>query len=230
VGIRRRIEDDGCIVVGRREVPCKYRYVLWTSVVSGGGQNQFFGQRMIAQLDPDLPVETGLPEGVMSQVIPPTSPGPKSVASVISLVEARGPPHRKKIHKGKFDAVFVAGDVDQLPDRRGRVHSCVVPRASGEESKGLPVIQEQTRLLVSLDVDAQLVGRDCKDLRGVGERQLLSTRQDILGRDGSPDLEVLEGAEVCAHLVQGIHRRGVDQVRLLGTGLLRRQHLESWCR
>src|SRR5271166_1326758 len=130
---------------------------------------------------------------------------------------------QKEIQKGKFDAVFVAGDVDQLTDGRGSVRTGVVPCSAGEQRERLSVIQEQTRFLVSLNVNPKLVGRDGENLRGVSERQLLSVRQDILRRDGSSDLKILKGAKVGAHLIQGIHRRGVDQVRLLGSGLLRRQ-------
>jgi hypothetical protein len=65
LGIGGRSEDEGLIVVGRREVPGKDRYVLGTSVVCGGGQDEFPGKWMIPQLDPDLPVESGLPKGVM---------------------------------------------------------------------------------------------------------------------------------------------------------------------
>src|SRR5271157_3445115 len=122
---------------------------------------------------------------------------------------------QKEIQKGKFDAVFVTGDVDQLTDGRGSVRAGVVPCSTGEQSEGLSVVQEQTRLLVALDVDAKLVGRDGENLRGVSERQLFSVRQDILRRDGSSDLKILECAKVGAHLIQGIHGRGVDQVRLI---------------
>ena len=68
-----------------------------------------------------------------------------------------------------------------------------------------------------------LLGLTARMVRGVSERQLLSVRQDILGSDGRRDLKILQGAKVGAHAVQGVHRRRIDQVRFLRTGLLRRQ-------
>src|SRR5277367_4861337 len=53
--------------------------------------------------------------------------------------------------------------------------------------------------------------------------QLLAVVQDILRRDLSFDLKVLEGAKIRSHLVQGIYRGGFDGVRFLTISRLRPQ-------
>ncbi len=48
VGVWRGNEDEGVIVVGRRQVPGENRCVLRAGFVSGGGQHQLSWQRVIA--------------------------------------------------------------------------------------------------------------------------------------------------------------------------------------
>src|SRR5271157_1507139 len=98
---------------------------------------------MVAQLDPDLPVEAGLPEGVMLAGDSANVAGAKIGGFGDLVGGGPGSSPQKEIQKGKFDAVFVAGDVDQLTDGRWSVRAGVVPCSTGEECEGLPVIQKE---------------------------------------------------------------------------------------
>src|SRR5271154_2633043 len=53
--------------------------------------------------------------------------------------------------------------------------------------------------------------------------QLLAVVQNILRRDLSFDLKILEGAKISSHRVQGIYRGGFDGVRFLTVSRLRPQ-------
>jgi hypothetical protein len=48
VGVSRRNEDEGVIVIGRRQVPGENRRVLRAGFVGGGAQNQLSWERVIA--------------------------------------------------------------------------------------------------------------------------------------------------------------------------------------
>ena len=61
----RRNEAESRVVEGRGEIPGEDSRVLGASLVGGSRQHEFSGQRVGAHLNPDLPVESGLPEGIV---------------------------------------------------------------------------------------------------------------------------------------------------------------------
>src|SRR3974390_1457185 len=103
VGILRRIEDKGCLVVGRREVPGKNRGVLGAGVVRGGGQDQFSGEGGVAQLDPNLPVEAGLAKGVMLAGNPSDLPRSNIVGGSDLVGGGTRAAPKEEIDKGNID-------------------------------------------------------------------------------------------------------------------------------
>ncbi len=122
-------------------------------------KTSFLGSGWSPKLDPDLPVEAGLPIRVVLAGNSANIARSK-IGGLGDLVGGgtRAAP-QEKIEQGNIDSVFVAHDIDQFPDGRRRVHGGVVSGATGEESEGFAVIKEQTGLLVAFDLNAKLVGQ-----------------------------------------------------------------------
>src|SRR5258708_11581193 len=64
-GIGGRIEDEGLVVVGRREVPAEGVAVLRPGLVDEARDDQSAGERKLSKLDPDLPIGAFLMEGIL---------------------------------------------------------------------------------------------------------------------------------------------------------------------
>src|SRR5580658_10261632 len=113
---------------------------------------------MVSQLDPDLPVETGLSICIVLTRDPLDIAG----ANVSGLGDLVGngvrPAPEEEIDKRDLDAVFLARNLVQLNDSWRRVHGGVESHATGIERERLPVIQNKTRLPISVDVGAKAVG------------------------------------------------------------------------
>src|SRR5438093_13732695 len=64
-GIWRRIEGEGAVVEGRREVPGEGVAVLRPGVVGEGRDDELAWQRKLSELNPELPIDTFLVEGIV---------------------------------------------------------------------------------------------------------------------------------------------------------------------
>src|SRR6266516_3734784 len=65
LGAVRRNEREHLLADGRRQVPLQERHVLGLSFLVHGRYDEFSWQPRLALLDPDLPIDTLLPECVV---------------------------------------------------------------------------------------------------------------------------------------------------------------------
>jgi hypothetical protein len=65
VSIGRRIEGEGVVAEGGRKVPGEYLAMLRLCVIGKGSDDELARQWKLSELDPDLPIETFLTEGVL---------------------------------------------------------------------------------------------------------------------------------------------------------------------
>src|SRR5579863_4294839 len=102
---------------------------------------------MVAQLDPDLPVEPRLPECIVL-TSNASDIGRTEVAGLSNLAfRSSWSAPKKQIQERNLDAIFIAGDVDQFADRRRSINCRVVSCTPREEGEGLSIVKNETRFL-----------------------------------------------------------------------------------
>ena len=106
LGIGRRIEDEGRLIEGGREVPGQVDGVLRPGLVGEGGDDEPAGERIVAELNPDLPVDAFLVEDVLlaGDAFDGGGAGVDGGLDLIDVVFVGSP--FEEVDEGQFDVEF----------------------------------------------------------------------------------------------------------------------------
>src|SRR5438552_11374312 len=125
VGILGRHERERLVADGRRQVPLQERNVLGLTFLVHSRYDELSRQPRLTLLDPDLPIDTFLPERVVIGQYA-TNPGGTDVkrrrdALHLGLVRAPG----EQVREGDVDTETLANCIEERGDGRGRGSGCI---------------------------------------------------------------------------------------------------------
>src|SRR5271154_1522858 len=141
LGIRRRIEDEGVIIEGRRKVPGERIAVLRPGVVGQSPNDELTRQRELSELNPYLPIRSWLTEGVVlaRDVLYGTGANIDRGCKFFGVVIAGSP--SEEIHQREFDAILIVCRIEEFAYGRRRRHSGVVVDQPRPDSKILAIVE-----------------------------------------------------------------------------------------
>ena len=210
LGIRRRIEDKGGIVEGRRQVPGQRIAVLRSGFVGEGADDKFERQRVVAELNPYLPVDAFLTKGILFAGHA-FYRGWSDIGSGCDFFDSVviGSPF-EEIDEGKFDAVFFIDVSEEFADGGGSGDRGVVVDALCPDGEVLAVVEKEPVFLIAGDLGAHAVGLGGEEIYLGGVLNDLSILEDIVVGDVADDPKGLQAAKIGSHFVEGFHCVGID--------------------
>ena len=210
LSIRRRIEDKGGIVEGRRQVPGQRITVLRSSFVGQGADDEFERQRIVAELNPYLPVESFLTKGILfaGHAI---DRGWSDIDSGCDFFDIRfiGSPF-EEIDEGKLDAVFVLDVSEEFADGGGSGDRGVVVDELSPDGEVLAIVEKEPVFRIAGNLDAHAIGLGGEEIHFAGVLDDLAILEDIVVRNVTGDLKGFQAAKIGSHFVEGFHGVGID--------------------
>src|SRR5580704_7313145 len=203
--VGRWIEGEGILAVGGRQVPSEDLAVLRLCVVSEGSDDELAWQRELPELDPYLPIDTFLTEGILLAGHIVGSAGADVICSFDFLYVGIVSTPFEEVVQGHFDAVLIVEIVGQLGEGWWRGNRGVIVDNLSEDGEVLSVEEKESMSVVVGDLDSHAVGSCGYDIDLGAELDGLPIVQNIIGCNVRPDLKGLQGAKIGSHLVECFH-------------------------